>query len=302
MTGEPVVYVHDITCPSCGLQTSGYLQDLGDGKGAAVCARCGASITQQLPANHVVQLAPSDYDSPLHPHAHMSHFPGLYNQPKRRPRFDLADLARVTYSPSRTFADLYLSTDLQRAMALVVLFSIISVFASTLVTANAADLLRYDTTDALELSFRGLVSCVIAIFAFLVFGLAAALVAKHVFGGRGERTMTITLLGYCYPAYVVLSIAALVIFDVGFSGLRLDSVDSWTGVQRAQAVVAGVVLLVVIVAGLIWLTWIASKAISVSNDISAGEAVLAAILAVIPAGIIFVLVGAIVWLPIGLFP
>lgn len=296
-----MVYVGSIACPSCGLQASGYMQDIG-GEGVTICSRCGATIRQALPAHPVVQLAPSGHESPLHPHMHASHFAGLYVQPKRTPRLRFADIARAAYSPSKTFQKLYLSTDLRKALALVILFTIVSVLVSTLVTANASALLRYDTTDALVLAFRSFVSGVVIMLAFLVYGLAAALVAKDVFGGRGERATTITLLGYCYPSYVILSVVALVIFDVGFSGLKLSTIHLWTDAEWNQAIVESIVLLVVIVVGLVWLTWMAAKAISVSNDISTGEAVLAAVLAVIPAGIIFVLAGAMMPLPIGLFP
>lgn len=300
MAGEQVVYVQDILCSSCGLHMHGYLQCLGDGRGMAVCPRCGANITQQLPPNCTLQLAPSDYDSPVHPHMRFSHYPGLYNQPKHAPRLDFADLVRIFYSPTKAFASLYLSTNLQRALALVVIFSVLSAVAGTIVTVSAGDVLNYDTKDVLELSFRGVVSWIVSLFAFLVFSSVAASAAKGVFGGRGERSMTITLLGYCYPAYVVLTVILLGIFTLGFHGLDLTNIDHWTGSQTNQAALSGTVLLVVLIAGLIGLLWAVSKAISVANDISTGEALLTAILAAIPAGLVFIVVGMVMRLPMGL--
>ena len=300
MAGEQVVYVQDILCSSCGFHMHGYLQYLGDGRGMTVCPNCGASITQQLPPHSTLQLAPSDYESPVHPHARFSHYPGLYNQPKHAPRLDLADIVRIFYSPTKAFTSLYLSTNLQRALALVVVFSVLAAFAGTLVTASSGDVLNYNTKDVLELSFRGIVSWIVSLFAFLVFCSVAASAARGVFGGRGERSMTISLLGYCYPAYVVLTVILLSVFTVGFRGLDLTNIDHWTNSQTNQAVVSGVVLLVVLIAGLIGLLWVVSKAISVANDITTGEAFLTAIFAAIPAGLVFVVVGMVMRLPMGL--
>ena len=300
MAGEQVVYVQDILCSSCGLRMHGYLQYIGDGRGMTVCPNCGASITQQLPPHCTLQLAPSDYESPLHPHARFSHYPSLYNQPKHAPRLDLADIVRIFYSPTKAFTTLYLSTNLQRELALVVAFSLFSALAGTLVTASAGTILNYDTKDVLEVSFRGILSWIVSLFAFLVFCSVAATAARGVFGGRGERSMTIALLGYCYPAYVVLTVVLLGIFTLGFHGLDLANIDHWTNSQTNQAVISGIVLLVVLIAGLIGLLWVVSRAISVANDISTGEAFLTAVFAAIPAGLVFVVVGMVMRLPMGL--
>src|SRR5512136_1610517 len=268
MADESVVYVHTIVCPQCGLHSSGYLQAIGDGKGLTNCPRCGAAITQPLPAHYVSQIPPVDYNSPVHPHVHISHYPGLYNQPKHAPRLDFADLVRVTYSPTKAFVNLYLSANLERALVLVVAFTLVSVAASVLVTANMGDMFGYTTGDAIEMGLQASMDFVVSILAFLIFGLTASLISKSIFGGRGERSATMTLLGYCYPSYVLLSIVMLIVFRVGFQGLDLSRINDWTNAEIDQALVAGMILTVIAVLGLIWLLLITSKAIGVSNDIA----------------------------------
>ena len=300
MPEESVVFVSSMRCPSCGLVTSGYLQAMGDGRGMAICPSCGTRITQQLPSGFVAQIPPADFNSPVHPHVHTSYYPGLYTRPKHAPRLDFIDLLRVAYKPKEAFSNLYLSTDMHRALAIVLLFSIISAVASILVTADVGDLLGYDTGDAITLAFQGFVSWIVSLLAFLVLSLASALVAKGVFGGRGERSATITLLGYCYPAYVLLSIVLIVVFDAGFEGLDFGMIDQWTEDQLDQALTGLAFLLLVAIVGLTWLLWIASTAVSVANDISRGEGMLSAILAAIAAGVIYILVGMVMRFPIGL--
>ena len=301
MTGEHIVHVRTIACPSCGLHTSGYLEVVSGSKGVAVCPRCGTKVIQPLPPHFVEQLAPADYESPVHPSARPSNYPGLYNEPKHHPRLHLSDVARASYAPRTTFPGLYLSTDLPKALALVIVFSVISVGASALVSAGASRILNYDPLDVLDLTLRAFVSWVVTLFTFLVLGLVAALVAKHVFAGRGERSMTITLLGYCFPAYALLSILLLAIFEVGFHGLSLGDFGAWTSSERAQALAAGLVLFFVAIGGLIWLVWMTSRAVSVANDVTPGEGALSIVLAAIPASVIFLVVGAVMRLPIGLF-
>ena len=300
MSSESVVFVHSVTCPSCGLQTSRYLELAGDGKGTTSCPRCGALITQVLPANYVTQIPPADFNSPSHPSMHVSHYPGLYSQPKHAPRLDFADLVRIAYSPTRAFANLYLSTNLQRALALVVVFSIVSALASILVTADMGEVLGYSRGDAFEMAVQGFVSWIVSVLAFLIFGVTAALIAKDVFGGRGERSMTMALVGYCYPAYVLLSLLLLALFDVGFQGLDLSQVQDWTDQELDQAIAAGAALIIVAFVGVVWLLWIVSKAVSVSNDVSVGEGVLTSILAAILAGLVYLAVGSVMRLPMGL--
>ena len=300
MSSDSVVFAHSITCPSCGHRTSGYLEVIGDGKGTIVCPKCGAVITQTLPADSVPQIPPADFQSPVHPRVHISRHPGLYVQPKHAPRLDFADLARIAYAPARAFANLYLSTNLQRALALVVVFSIVSATASMLVTADMGEVLGYSSGDAFEMALQGVLSWIVSILAFLIFSVSAALIAKDVFGGRGEKGMTITLVGYCYPAYVLLSILLLAMFNIGFESLDLSQVDSWTHDELDQATAAGAALILVAMIGVSWLLWVVGTAVSVGNDISTGEGALTSILSGIIAGIVYILVGMVMRLPMGL--
>jgi hypothetical protein len=300
MPEESVVYVSSMRCPSCGLVSSGYLQALGDGRGMAICPSCGTTITERLPSSYVPQVPPSDFNSPVHPSVHLSHYHGLYTQPRHAPRLDFSDLLRVAYTPKTAFQSLYLSTDLHRALALVLVFSILSAVVSILVTADMGELLGYDTGEALTLAFQGFISWIVSLLAFLIFSLTSALVAKGIFGGRGERSATITLLGYSYPAYVLLSVVMILTFNAGFQGLDFGMIDHWTDSQLDQAVAASAALLVVAMIGLTWLLWIVSSAVSVANDISAGEGAMSAVLAAIAAGIVYLLVGMVMRLPIGL--
>ncbi len=301
MPDERVAHLPNIVCPSCGNGHAGYVQILPDGMGSATCEKCGATISVPLPKHYVEQLPPPDFVYPSHPHVHVSHHPGLYMQPKHAPRLDFADLVRVLFSPTKAFENLYLSTDLQRALALVLVFSVLSTAVSILVTADVGDVLGYSTGDALTMALEGFVSWAVSVLAFLVFSVTAAAVAKGVFGGRGERSATITLIGYSYPAYALLGMALLVIFTTGFGGLDLTDVNDWSEAELDQAIAAGAVLLLVAFAGLAWLLWIVGSAISVANDISIGEAVLSAILAAIAAGVVYVFVGMVMRLPMGLF-
>ncbi len=301
MADERVVYLHDIKCPSCGNSHAGYVQILPDGMGGAMCDKCGATITVPLPRDYVVQLPPKDFAYPTHPHVHVTHYPGLYMQPKHAPRLDFADLVRIAYAPTKAFTNLYLTTNLQRALAIAIVFSILSAIVSILVTADMGEVLGYSTGDALTIAVGGFVSWAVSLLAFLVFGVVAAAVAKGVFGGRGERSATITLIGYTYPAYVLLSIVLLSIFTTGFQGLDLTDVHGWSDAELDQAIAAGLVLILVAFFGLAWLLWVVSKAISVANDISSGEGVLTATLSAIAAGVVYVFAGMVMRLPMGLF-
>jgi len=301
MADESVVYVSSIVCPACGHRSPGYMQVMGDGKLAATCEKCGATVTQPLPDRSVQQLPPAAFVSPVHPHVHVRHYPGLYTQPKHAPRLDLADLFRVGYAPRIAFPSLYLSTNLHRALAIVVVFSVFSALVSSLVTADVGEVLGYSTGDALAVAMQGFVSWAVSILAFLVFAFTAASVAKGVFGGRGEKSSTIMLIGYSYPAYVVLGVLLLLIFTVGFGTLDLTDVQAWTGSELNQAIFWGTMLLLVALFGLLWLLWVVSRAISVANDISMGEAALSTVLSAIAAGIVYVLAGMLMRLPMGLF-
>jgi zinc transporter ZupT len=93
----------------------------------------------------------------------------------------------------------------------------------------------------------------------------------------------------------------LLVFNVGFHGLDLSRIHNWTNAETDQALVAGMILMVTAVLGLIWLLLITSKAISVSNDIATGEAALSSLLAAVAAGVVFIVVGMVMQLPMGLF-
>ena len=222
-------------------------------------------------------------------------------QPKHAPSLDFSDLLRVSFSPTKAFSSLYRSTDLQRALAIVILFSLISSVVSLLVTADMEQVLGYGRGDAFELAFQGFISWMVSLLAFLIFGITAATVAKDVFGGRGERSATLMLTGYAYPAYVFLSVVLLMLFTTLFRGLDLTKVQDWTSDELNLAIAAGAVVLVVALVGLIWLLWVASNAISVANDISRAEAAMSCVLSAIAAGAVYLLVGMVMRMPMGLF-
>ncbi len=295
-----VVYVRRVSCPSCGLVFAAYMDNRGDGTGVVNCPKCETLVVQVLPSHHIDQLPVPGHEGVGHPHWRASHHPGLYSQQKHSPRLDLKDLVRVAYRPKQALESLYLSTNLQRGLSLVLLFSLVSAIAGTLVTAGAGEFFGYNTRDALMLGLRGFVSWIVTLLAFFVFAVVAAVVARGMYGGRGERGATITLVGYCFPAYVLVSFILLVIFTTGFHGLDIGEVASWSSVERNQVQAAAVALVTVALVGLVWLLWIVSKAIGVANDISGGEGVLTAIIAAIAAGLVYIFVGAAFRLPMGL--
>lgn len=299
MTSSAVTYSHVISCPKCGFTFPGYLEVASDGTGKAVCPQCGSGIVQQLPADFVTQIPPEDYEDPAHPHVHHTHYPGLYSQPKRHARFDLVDLVKILYSPAKAFSNLYLSTDLRRALAIVMVFSMASAGASILISVDMADIIGYNVRDALQLGMQGFLSWAITILAFMTFSMITSWVSKGIFGGRGERSSTMTLIGYCFPAYVFVNIVVLLLFKLGFSGVGVGLQDFT--LSDLRQVSAGLVMLVIVaIVGLIWLLIITSRAISVANDISQGEAVLTAILSIAASGLIFLVVSAVINLPLGL--
>ena len=300
METDSVVYLRRVVCPSCGLHYAAYAQVSPGGKGVAVCPKCSTTVTQPLPPHYIAQVAPEDYVSPTHPSVRLTHYPGLYTQPKHPPRFDFSDLVRIMFSPVQAFTSLYLSTNLRRAMAIVLVFSLLSITISTLVTSRMSVVLGYDASDALNLAFQASAAFLLMIFTFLLLGLVTAWIAKVIFGGRGETSMTVTLLGYCYPLYVVLSIIILALFSVGFEGIDLTNMDAWTDAQMNQAIVWGAALLFVGFFGLGWLLWIVGRAVSVANDISTGEGVLSTILGGAIVGTLYLVAGAVTNLPLGL--
>ncbi len=295
-----VVYVRRMHCPSCGLAFAGYLDNLGNGTGVVNCPKCETRVVQALPPHYVEQIPLPGHEEATHHLGKISHHPGLYTRPKSHPMLDLKDLGRVAYQPLEAFESLYLTTNLQRSLSLVIIFSLASAAAGTLATAGTGSLFGFETGDALLLGMRGFASWIVTLLAFLTFSLVASIVAKGIYGGRGERSATITLVGYCFPAYVLVSFLLLAIFTTGFQGLNLTDVASWTSGDKDQALVAAIALLGVAFAGLVWLMWIVSRAISVANDISGSEGILTAVIAAIAAGLVYLIAGAAFRLPIGL--
>jgi hypothetical protein len=299
MSASAVTYFHDISCPKCGLKFSEYLEVEPDGTGKVACPRCGSMISQRLPLDYVPQIPADGYEDPAHPHVHHTHYPGLYAKPKLPARFDLVDLLKIGYSPSKAFTNLYLSTDLRRAMAIVLVFSMLSVGVSILVSVDMGDVVGYGARDAIELGVQAFLSWILSILTYMVFSMVAAGISTGIFGGRGERSATMTLVGYCYPAYVLLNIIMLLIFEIGFSGVGVR-IQEFTPDDLAQVSAGLAALIIAALVGLLWLLVIASSAISVANDTSMGEAGLTAVLSVAITGIIFLIVSAIVSLPLGL--
>ncbi len=295
-----VVYVHRVSCPSCGLIFAGYMDNLGDGTGVVNCPKCETRVVQKLPQHYVEQIPLPGHVSAEHHRMKLSHHPGLYDRRKNPPRLDLRDLGRVAYQPLKAFESLYLSTDLQRGLSLVIIFALASAAAGTLATAGTGELFGFDTKNALLLGMRGLASWLVTMLAFLVFAVVASIVAKGLYGGRGEKSATIALIGYCFPAYVLVNLLLLVIFATGFQGLDLADVTNWTPSEINQVLAAAIALIAIAFIGLVWLLWIVSRAIGVANDISGGEAILTAIIAAIAAGFVYIVAGAAFRLPIGL--
>jgi len=257
-------------------------------------------VEQRLPEHFVAQIPPAGFESAEHPHVRHTHYPGLYAQPKQHPRLDLTDLVRLLYAPTNAFKRLYLATDLRRAMAIVIVFSMVSVAVSVFVTIDVADLVGYDAGDTIYLALSSVVAFVVSILTFLIFAMTSSALARGMFGGRGEKGATITLLGYCFPAYVLVNIVVLAVFQVGLGVVSEGPIWEWSS-SELNRVSAGIfVLMVVAVIGLVWLLVISSRAISVANDISYGEGVLTAIMSAAVAGIVYLMVSAIVALPLGL--
>lgn len=300
MAGPPVAYSDSIACSNCGLEFHGYLEVEPQGLGKVLCPRCGAKIEQRLPPDYVPQIPPADFESAEHPHVHHTHYPDLYGRPKQHPRLDLADLVRILYSPTSAFKRLYLATDMHRAIAIVIVFSMLSVAVSVLVTIDMADLVGYDTRDAIYLGASSVIALLLSIFTFLIFAMTASALAKGMFGGRGERAATITLLGYCFPLYVLVNIMVLAVFRIGLGVIEAGPIWEWTSSELNRAS-AGVILLVVVaLIGVVWLLVISSKAISVANDISVGEGLLTAVMSATAAGVVYLVVDAMIALPLGL--
>lgn len=300
MAAGSVVFVNSIRCPSCGLLTSGYLQVQSGGRGRATCPRCGSVITQDLPPGSVHQVPPQRLVEPGNTHARASVYPWLYARSKERPHYCIGEVLRIAYSPTKALSRLYACSDLRHALILVIVFAVISNAVSTVVTESMADVLGYSATDALGFVFQGLAGTIVTILSLLIFCVIASLASQEVFGGRGDKGATITLVSYCYPWFVLLTIVLLAIFTAGFEGLNLDRVQHWTDSEMDRAIVFGAILATIAVSGIVWLLWLVSKAVGMANDIKTGASALCAVLGSVAAGIVSLLVGIFVRLPIGI--
>jgi di/tricarboxylate transporter len=99
---------------------------------------------------------------------------------------------------------------------------------------------------------------------------------------------------------VLVTVALLTMFAVGFSGLELSQVQDWGDAEMERAIAWGALLLVSAILSLIWLLAMTGRAVSVANDISGGEGALSVIIGAIAAGLVSLAVGAVMRLPIGL--
>jgi hypothetical protein len=300
MVSGRVVHSRTIKCPSCGLLYSGYLQMCNGGKGETTCPRCGARVVQALPVGYVPQIPPAGYIAPGQPTERRSVYPGLYTQPRHAPRYGWSQILTLPIRPEQTLRNIMLSSDLRHAFVIVFIFAILSTFASTVVTADMATVIGYEVGDAVQMFFQGTVSLIVTLVSFLVLGVVASLVAHEMFGGRGDRGSTVTLIAYCYPWFALFTMGLLALFTAGFSGLELSAVDHWTNEEMERAIVWGALLLAAAILGFVWLLYIVGKAVGMANDIPTLSGSLSAILAAIVSGLVSLIVGTIMRLPIGL--
>ena len=227
-------------------------------------------------------------------------YPWLYLTPKDAPRFCLPEVLRIAYSPTKALSRLYLCSDLRHALLLVIVFAVISNIVSVAVTESMADVLGYSAADAFDVGIEWAAGIIVSVMSLLVFGVVAAVASREVFDGRGDRGSTITMVSYCYPWVVLFSIVLLAIFTAGFEGLNLDRVQRWTDAEVDRAIVYGAALLAVAVVGFSWLLWVVSKAIGMANDTRTLPASLCAVIGVVAAGVVSLIVGLFVRLPIGI--
>ena len=300
MPEDAVAFSSSLRCPSCGLQTSGYLKVSEGNKGVAICSRCGASIVQDINPGQIRQIPPQPYFAHSGADHKKSKYEGLYSQPKHAPRFAWVEMLRLPVSPRRALTTLYLSTDMRHAMILVALLTTMSIAFSTVITEEMAAVVGIDHLDALEMLFIGAVGWVVTLVSFLIFSIVSAIVAQEMFEGRGDKGATVTLVGYCFPWFVVVSIVLLSIFTAGFSGLELDRVQDWTDSEIERALTWGALLLVSAVLAVIWLLFLVGRAIGVANDISTAGGSLSAVIGAIAAGLVSLIVGMVLRLPIGI--
>ena len=271
-----------------------------DGNGITKCPSCDSTIVQKLEHGYVSQVPPHRFAPSGGRASHESRYPGLYAQPKHAPKLDLRNFFRLIAYPRRSLSELYLSTGLKYAMFLVILSTTIYAIVSTAVTGEMSEVIGVGDANAFELLVLGALGWIVAIISFLVFAVVSSIVSNEVFGGRGDKGSTVALAGYCYPWFVMVTLVLLTIFAVGFSGLELSQVQHWGDSEMERAIVWGVVLLASAVLGLTWLLALTGMAVSVANDVSGGEGALSAIIGAIAAGLVSLVVGAVMRLPIGL--
>jgi hypothetical protein len=300
MAAGSVVYSRSIRCVKCGLLASGYMQVSSDGNWLSTCPRCGASIVQPPQPGRVVQMPHQPY------HTHSTHdrrrsaYPDLYNAPKHAPKLDLRNMLRIPLHPTKALTELYRSTEMRWALVIVILSSVLYSVVSALVTTEMYDVIGMGYINTFEAGLLASVGLIVSVVSFLIFSVMSSVVASELFGGRGDKGSTVTLVGYCYPWFVCVSTLILAIFVMGFNGLELGQVNDWSDAEVTRAIVWGACLLVAAVSGLIWLLFLAGKAIGVANDVSTGEGAMSAVIGAICAGLVSVVVGMVLRLPIGL--
>jgi len=271
-----------------------------DGNGVTKCPSCGSTIVQKLEHGFVSQVPPHRFAPSGGRAPYESRYPGLYAQPKHAPKLDLRNFFRLIVHPRHSLSELYLSTDLKYAMFLVVLSTTIYAIVSAAVTSEMSEVIGVGDVNAFELLMLVALGWIVAIISFLVFAIVSSIVSQEVFDGRGDKGSTVALAGYCYPWFVAVTLVLLTIFAAGFGGLELSQVQHWGDSDMERAIAWGAVLLASAVLGLIWLLVLTGRAVSVANDVSAGEGILSAIIGAIAAGLVSLVVGAVMRLPIGL--
>lgn len=185
-------------------------------------------------------------------------------------------------------------------MLMVLIFAAIHAAVGAMITAEMSDVIGMDRVDAFESVILAVLGCIVSLVSFLVFSVVSSVAGSELFGGRGNKGATITLLGYCYPWFVFVSLALLFMFSVGFGDLDLGLVEHWTDSEIRQAIAWGAMILIAAVSMLIWMLYVAGKAIGVANDISTAEGALSAVVGAIAAGVVSIAIGAVVRLPLGL--
>ncbi|MCJ2532802.1 MAG: YIP1 family protein [Candidatus Thermoplasmatota archaeon] len=300
MSAGSIVFSNAIRCGGCGNISSGYLQVAEDGNGVTKCPSCGSTIVQKLEHGFVSQVPPHRFAPSGGRAPYESRYPGLYAQPKHAPKLDLRNFFRLIAHPRHSLSELYLSTDLKYAMFLVVLSTTIYAVVGAAVTSEMSEVIGVGDANAFELLMLAALGWIVAIISFLVFAVVSSIVSHEVFDGRGDKGSTVALAGYCYPWFVAVTLVLLTIFAAGFGGLELSQVQHWGDSDMERAIAWGAVLLASAVLGLIWLLVLTGRAVSVANDVSVGEGILSAIIGAIAAGLVSLVVGAVMRLPIGL--